>query len=111
MKTQAHLPAMLGALHNFICDNDSAVMSDLEDDNENEDWYELHPHASTGDLADDILGRAERRQADDRCDRIVRPYGRTTGERSTRMNMDLPPDILPWLLRVFCTGSFDICFS
>jgi hypothetical protein len=69
MKTQARLPAALGALHNFIRDNDPAEMDDLEDDDE--ERHELHP-SSTGDLAGGIPGRAERRQADDRRDGIAK---------------------------------------
>jgi hypothetical protein len=72
MRTQARLPAALGALHNFIRNNDPAEMDDLDDDDENEDRHELHPSISTGDLADGAPGRTERREADNRRDNIAK---------------------------------------
>jgi hypothetical protein len=69
MHTQAHL---LAALHNFICDYNPFEISDLDDINNNQPGPQLRDQASTGDLADGILQRAEREKADNLQQSIVK---------------------------------------
>ena len=68
MQTQARIPAALAALHNYIHDHDPSEVDDLllEDDEVVVDDRDERAHASTGDLADGIAGRAERRRAEER---------------------------------------------
>jgi hypothetical protein len=55
----------LVALHNFICDYDPFEISDLDDIDDDQPGPQLGDQASTGDLVDGILQRAEREKADD----------------------------------------------
>jgi hypothetical protein len=56
MNLQAHLPATLAAVHNFICDLDP---NDLNNFREAED---VQPGWRSGDLAEGIPHRSEREQ-------------------------------------------------
>ena len=69
MRTQAHLPAALGALHNFIHDNDPDDMGDFDDDEEN-----LYNGGQlfTGELAEGVPTRVERERASQRQDNIAK---------------------------------------
>lgn len=65
MDLQAHLPAALAAMHNFIHDLDPANLSDFQE------THGIQPGGCFGDLAEGLPGTAKRRRANDRCDRIA----------------------------------------
>ena len=69
MRTQARLPAALGALHNFIHDNDPDDVADFEDDNEN--LYD-GGQPFMGELAGGVPNRAERARASQRQESIAK---------------------------------------
>ena len=70
MRTQARLPAALGALHNFICNNDPGDVGDFDDDDEENLYNRGQPF--TGELAEGVPTRVEREQASQRQDNIAK---------------------------------------
>lgn len=69
MRTQARLPAALGALHNFIRDNDPDDLGNFDDDEEN--LYD-GGQPFTGELAEGVPTRVEREQASQRQENIAK---------------------------------------
>jgi len=64
MNLQAHLPAALSAIHNFIRDLNPTDLNDFKDaEDVQPGWH--------SDLADGLPQRAERQRVNDRCDNIA----------------------------------------
>jgi len=70
---QARLPPALAALHNFIRKHDPDDIADFDDVEDSQPGTRVEESAAAeGQLAEGLPGVAERRDANDRRDRIAR---------------------------------------
>ena len=81
MRTQARLPAALGALHNFIRNNNPDDVADFEDDNEN--LYD-GGQPFMGELVDGVPNRVERAWASQRQEHCEGYVGTVSARESCK---------------------------
>jgi hypothetical protein len=86
MEIQARIPAALCALHNFIQKYHPNIF-DLDSDG---NLLKINHDVALGELADGLADAAERRRADQRCDRIAREMWNNYRNEYRRRGLPLP---------------------